>query len=133
MSGIAARPEWAAVGAVVSPLASHEERISLLTVVGRPNIVTVSTGCHYHHALLPALRRLDGVRLTVGAGGTTAEAYGLGSRLPATVRISLRLGAQLVEAGAPLTTHVERSAIDAPGVDVAGNGAAGAGAEVVAR
>jgi hypothetical protein len=55
--------------------------------------------------LVPALRRVRGVRLIVSDGGVQAEVYGIGHRHPATVPISMRLAARLVEAGAPLTVR----------------------------
>jgi hypothetical protein len=67
----------------------------------------------YEAALLPALRRVDGVRLILGEGRTRAEVYGIGHRLPAAISIPLGLAAQLVEAGAPLEVR------PAPRIDVA--------------
>jgi len=60
--------------------------------------------------LVPALRRVQGVRLTVGEGGVHAEAYGIGHRHAVSVPISMRLATRLVEAGAPLTTQSAQSA-----------------------
>jgi hypothetical protein len=53
-------------------------------------------------ALVPALRRIDAVRVVVDDGPVRAEVVGIGHRFPATVRVSLALAAELVEAGAPL-------------------------------
>jgi hypothetical protein len=58
--------------------------------------------CNYEGALTPALRRVNGVRVIVGAGPTRAEVYGIGHRHPATITVSLGLAARLVRAGAPL-------------------------------
>ena len=57
----------------------------------------------FETALVPALRRVDGVRLIVGDGLPRAEVYGIGHRLPARVSVSIRLASRLVEAGALLT------------------------------
>jgi hypothetical protein len=57
----------------------------------------------FETALVPAFRRVDGVRLIVGDGPLRAEVYGIGHRLPARVRVSIGLAARLVEAGALLT------------------------------
>lgn len=55
--------------------------------------------------LVPALRRVQGVRLTVEDDGVRAEVYGIGHRHPVSVPISVRLAARLVEAGAPLSVR----------------------------
>jgi hypothetical protein len=57
----------------------------------------------YQGMLVPALRRVDGVCVTVDETGARAEVYGVGHRLPVRLAISLRLATRLVEAGAPLT------------------------------
>jgi hypothetical protein len=53
-------------------------------------------------ALAPAMRRVDGVRITVWSDETCAEVFGLGYRHPVTLSIGMRLAHRLVEAGAPL-------------------------------
>ena len=78
--------------------------------LGRPKISRVAIRYHgapssrggYETALVPALRRVDGVRLVVGEGRTRAEVFGLGHRHPVTLSVTLGLAARLVEAGAPL-------------------------------
>lgn len=57
----------------------------------------------FESLLLPAMRRVDGVRLIVGDGTTRAEVYGIGHRFPTTARVSLTTASRLVQAGAPLT------------------------------
>jgi hypothetical protein len=61
----------------------------------------------YRTALVPALRRVDGVRVWVGCDGCRAEVYGLGHRHPVTVRVSMLLATQLAQAGAPCDVRVE--------------------------
>jgi hypothetical protein len=53
--------------------------------------------------LVPALRRVTGVRLTVSDDGAHAEVCGIGHRHPVTLPIGMGLATRLVEAGAPLT------------------------------
>lgn len=73
-------------------------------------------------ALVPALRRVDEVRLIVGDGPVRAEVLGIGHRFPARVRVSIGLAARLVEAGAPLRVqrevHVQRELPDETPVGV---------------
>lgn len=59
---------------------------------------------------MPALRRVDGVRVIKGEGGVRAEVHGSGHRLPARLPVSLRLATELVAAGAPLTVVDEEAA-----------------------
>jgi hypothetical protein len=63
-------------------------------------------------ALVPALRRVDGVRLIAGEGPLRAEVYGIGHRFPTKIQVTVKLAAQLVRAGAPLdvVTRPSRSA-----------------------
>ncbi len=61
----------------------------------------------YRMALVPALRRVDGVRVWVGHDGCRAEVYGVGHRCPVTIRVSLALAAELAESGAPCDLRVE--------------------------
>lgn len=72
-------------------------------MIGAPKIYRVARRRRFETALIPAFRRVEGVRLIVGDGPLRAEVYGIGHRLPARVRISVILAARLVEAGAPLT------------------------------
>jgi hypothetical protein len=58
---------------------------------------------HFETALVPALRRVEGVRLIVGDGPLRAEVHGKGHRFPARMPVSIGLASRLVEAGAPLT------------------------------
>lgn len=51
------------------------------------------------------LRRTDWVRITIGDGKTTAEAIGIGYRLPAVVPITLPLALALQAAGTPLVVR----------------------------
>ena len=76
----------------------------------------VASRHRFEAALIPAFRRVEGVRLIVGDGPLRAEVYGIGHRLPARVQISIKLAAQLVEAGAPLTVLTLPAAESAVGV-----------------
>ncbi len=71
---------------------------------------------HFVHALVPALRQVDEVRLIVGNGPVRAEVHGIGHRAPARVQVSIGLAARLVEAGAPLRVHRDLSTAPAVGV-----------------
>jgi len=90
------------VGATQRPL-SHPQKLPLRIVVGGPNIWGVGRLRRFDCALVPALRRVDGVRLIVGEGPLRAEVYGIGHRFPTKMRVTVKLAAQLVQAGAPLT------------------------------
>jgi hypothetical protein len=68
----------------------------------------VASRCDFHHLLLPALRRVDGVRVTMGPSGARAEAYGVGSRHEVTVSVSMPVADRLIAAGAPLTIRHEQ-------------------------
>jgi hypothetical protein len=48
------------------------------------------------------LRRIDQVRVIVGAGRPVAEVTGIGHRCPQTFRISVAAALALAEAGVPL-------------------------------
>jgi hypothetical protein len=67
-------------------------------------------------ALVPALRRVDGVCLIVGDNATRAEVHGIGHRHPVTLRVSVGLAVRLVEAGAPLTIRIESATPSEVGV-----------------
>jgi hypothetical protein len=62
----------------------------------------------YKGALIPALRRVDGVRFVLGGDRLYAEVYGISHRRPATIPVSVSLAARLVAAGAPLSVRTER-------------------------
>jgi hypothetical protein len=66
--------------------------------------------------LVPAFRRVDGVRLIVGDGPLRAEVYGIGHRFPARARVSVGLAVRLVEAGALLTVVTLPSSSSLEGV-----------------
>jgi hypothetical protein len=70
----------------------------------------------FETALVPAFRRVDGVRLIVSDGPLRAEVYGVGHRFPARARVSVALAARLVEAGAVLTVVTLRSTNSLEGV-----------------
>lgn len=57
--------------------------------------------------LAPAMRKLEGVRVTVGGGHPRAEVYGIGHHHPVTIRVSLALATRLVASGAPLQIRHE--------------------------
>jgi hypothetical protein len=67
-------------------------------------------------ALVPALRRVDGVRFIVGDGPLRAEVYGVGHRFPTTIPVTVKLAAQLVRAGAPLRVVTDPSSSATAGV-----------------
>ena len=51
---------------------------------------------------VPALRRIDEVRVIVGSGRPVAEVTGVAHRYPRTFRISLATASELADAGVPL-------------------------------
>ena len=59
-------------------------------------------------ASLPGLRRVDWVRITVGADGPHAEVVGLAHRHPATVPVPVGTAARLAREGIPLVVRDER-------------------------
>jgi hypothetical protein len=59
--------------------------------------------------LAPAMRRLDGVRVTVADGHARAEVYGIGHRHPVTIPVSMALATRLVAQGAPVEICHEAS------------------------
>jgi hypothetical protein len=79
----------------------------LIFPIGCPNIDDVGRQPRFASALVPALRRIDEVRLIVGDGPLRAEVHGIGHRFPARVRVSVSLAARLVAAGAPLKVEVD--------------------------
>ena len=85
-------------------------------MIGWPNIRVVAGRRGFETALVPAFRRVDGVRLIVGEGPLRAEVYGIGHRRPARVRVSLGLAARLVEAGAVLSVLTVPSTSSLEGV-----------------
>jgi hypothetical protein len=57
------------------------------------------------------LRRVEWIRLLVDRDEVSAEAIGVGFRLPATCPISLEVANRLIGSGTPYVTHrVERGA-----------------------
>ena len=54
---------------------------------------------------IAGLRRVSWVSVTTGGSRPVAEAHGLGHRLPAVVRISLRTATALGSAGVPLVVR----------------------------
>lgn len=79
----------------------------MCAVLGTPIMMGVRSRCGFAGALVPALRRVRGVRVTVGDHGTRAEVFGIGHRFPAVVPVSMALATELVMAGAPLTMCYE--------------------------
>jgi hypothetical protein len=71
----------------------------------------VDSRCDFHRLLVPALRRVDGVRVTMGSSGPRAEVYGIGHRHEVAVAVSMPVADQLIAAGAPLTFRDERAAM----------------------
>jgi len=67
-------------------------------------------GPGFETALIPALRRVDGVRFLVGKESLQAEVYGVGHRFPVRLAVSVQLATRLVEAGAPLTVVLREPA-----------------------
>ncbi len=55
--------------------------------------------------LVPGLRRVDWVRVTVGSGQCRAEAVGARHRLPAVAPLPLRMVAELARVGVPVVIH----------------------------
>jgi hypothetical protein len=51
------------------------------------------------------LRRTDWVRITIGDGEPSAEAVGVGHRLPASAPITIPLALALTASGVPLVVH----------------------------
>jgi hypothetical protein len=51
------------------------------------------------------LRRIDWIRVIEDGGRCSAEAVGVGFRLPATCPISLPLAAELIASGIPHVSH----------------------------
>jgi hypothetical protein len=68
----------------------------------------VDSRCDFQGLLVPALRRVDGVRMTMGPSGPRAEVYGIGHRHEVTVPVSMPVADRLIAAGAPLTFRDER-------------------------
>ena len=60
--------------------------------------------------MVPAMRRVEAVRLTLTDDGVRAEVLGIGHRHPVTIAVSVWLAARLVEAGAPLEVRSGRRA-----------------------
>jgi hypothetical protein len=63
---------------------------------------TRATARHPVPTSVPALRRIDEVRVIVGPGRPVAEVTGIAHRYPRTFRISLAAAAELADAGVPL-------------------------------
>jgi hypothetical protein len=57
-------------------------------------------------ACVRGLRRVEGVRVIVGAGRSVAEVTGVAHRYPRTFRVSLAAAAALADAGVPMTVDV---------------------------
>ncbi len=51
------------------------------------------------------LRRVDWIRVLLGADGPRAEAVGIRHRVPVTVPITLAAATRIVAGGAPLVVH----------------------------
>lgn len=62
-------------------------------------------GSHEAACNRTGLRRTDWVRITIADGRTTAEAIGVGYRLPAVVPITLPVAMALSAAGTPLVVR----------------------------
>jgi hypothetical protein len=82
--------------------------------VGMPNIAFVGTQSGFQWALLPALRRVNRVRVTVTDDAVRAEVDGVGHRHPVTLPVTLALASQLVRQGAPLCVKTPGSTADGP-------------------
>jgi hypothetical protein len=84
----------------------------MVNVAGHSSLHPGHRGARVVGARDVGLRRVDWVRLFVGEGDEiTAEAVGMGFRLPASRSIPLALAAELIAAGVPsVTRHVESGA-----------------------